>query len=73
MQVSAGGVLLTGKQVKGQEQAHIGDVVGVGEKVEIQVKTGDTIVYSKYGTTDVEVPDGKVVFVQEDSVLGVCA
>jgi chaperonin GroES len=72
LQVSSGGILLAGSQVKGNEQAQIGDVVEVGDKVEIKVKKGDTVVYSKYGTTDIEVPDGKVVFVQADSVLGVC-
>lgn len=34
---------------------------------------GDTIVFTKYGTTDVEVADGKVTFLRGDSLLGVCA
>lgn len=44
----------------------------VGDKVELNVQKGDTIVYSKYGTTDIEAEGGKVVFVRSDSVLGVC-
>jgi hypothetical protein len=48
-------------------------VLEVGDKVELKVSKGDTIVYSKYGTTDIEAEGGKVVFVRSDSVLGVCA
>lgn len=53
--------------------AQIGEVLAVGDLVETKVQKGDTIVYQKYGTSDVEAQDGKVVFVQADSVLGVCA
>ena len=45
----------------------------VGDKVELNVVKGDTVVYSKYGTTDIEAEGGKVVFVRSDSILGVCA
>lgn len=48
-------------------------VLEVGDKVEVQVAKGDTIVFTKYGTTDVEVADGKVTFLRGDSLLGVCA
>lgn len=73
LQVSTGGVILTGTQPKGNEMAQIGEVLAVGDLVETKVQKGDTIVYQKYGTSDVEAQDGKVVFVQADSVLGVCA
>jgi co-chaperonin GroES (HSP10) len=48
-------------------------VLEVGDKVEVKVSKGDTLVYTKYGTTDIEAEGGKVVFVRADSVLGVCA
>lgn len=47
-------------------------VLEVGDKVEVKVAKGDTVVYTKYGTTDIEIADGKVTFVRGDSVLGVC-
>lgn len=45
----------------------------VGDKVEITVAKGDTVIFTKYGTTDVEIASGKVTFVRGDSLLGVCA
>lgn len=51
-------------------------VLAIGDKVEsdkFSVKKGDTILYSKYGTSDVEAAKGsRVVFVGKDSILGVC-
>lgn len=48
-------------------------VLDIGDQVELNVEKGDTVVYSKYGTTDIEAAGGKVVFVRSDSILGVCA
>jgi chaperonin GroES len=49
--------------------ALIGEVVAVGSQVDIKVKKGDKIVYSKYSTSDVSVPEGDVTFVAQKSVL----
>lgn len=72
VQVTAGGVLLQANKTAASDQAHIGEVLGVGAKVEAKVSTGDTVMYARQGTSEVEAADGKVVFVWEKSVLGVC-
>jgi co-chaperonin GroES (HSP10) len=73
LQVSKGGVLLASPKSGALDDAQVGEVLDVGQKVEIKVSKGDTIVYTKQGTVDVEASDGKVVFLYADSVLGVCA
>ena len=47
----------------------MGEVVAVGKDVDIKVKKGDKVVYSKYSTSDVSIPDGDVTFVAQKSVL----
>lgn len=37
--------------------------------LQVEVANGDTVLFSKYGTSDVAVPDGEVCFVQEKSIL----
>jgi len=71
LQKSAGGVLLSAPANESTHTAQLGEVLRVGEKVDLALAEGDTILYSKYGTSDVEVSEGKIVFVAQDSVLGV--
>lgn len=73
MQVSAGGVLLAAGAAQGIDAAQVGEVLAVGKKVQLSVAAGDTVLYSKYGTSDVDAADGKIVFVRAESILGVCA
>ena len=73
MQISKGGILLSSSATKGSDQAYLGEVLEIGDKVEAEVNKGDTILFQKYGTTDIKVPDGKVTFVRSESVLGVCS
>jgi chaperonin GroES len=72
VQMSKGGVLLSGNAKGASDQALLGEVLEIGGKVTLNVTKGDTIVFQKYGTTDIDVPNGKVTFVQSDSVLGIC-
>lgn len=51
------------------EDAHIGSVVAVGEDVDIGVAVGDMVLYTKYGSSDIEVPNGEVSFVAQKSIL----
>ena len=44
-------------------------VLAVGDEVDIGVATGDKVLFSKYSSSDVEVPDGEVCFVAQKSVL----
>jgi chaperonin GroES len=42
-----------------------------GERVALQVKEGDTILFSKYGGTDVKLDGEDYLIMREDDVLGV--
>lgn len=53
------------------QDAVIGEVLAVGSEVEVKVKKGDKVLFSKYSTSDVSVPDGEVTFVAQKSVLAV--
>ncbi|XAR67218.1 hypothetical protein NMG60_11013696 [Bertholletia excelsa] len=72
---TAGGILLpTTAQTKPQG----GEVVAVGEgrtigknKVDISVKTGTQVVYSKYAGTELEFNGGKHLILKEDDIVGI--
>lgn len=66
---TAGGLVMTATATKQMHDATIGTVVAVGDEVKVKVANGDTVLFSKYGTSDVAVPDGDVCFVQEKSIL----
>ena len=51
------------------DDAIIGTVVSVGEDVDIGVSVGDMVLFTKYGSSDIEVPNGEVCFVAQKSVL----
>ncbi|KAK9817783.1 hypothetical protein WJX72_002096 [[Myrmecia] bisecta] len=67
--VTSGGVLLTSGATKAIQEALIGEVLAVGEDVDIEVKQGDRVVFSKYGSTDVNVEDGQISFVAQKSIM----
>jgi chaperonin GroES len=69
LQSTAGGILLATTGTESLDEAQFGVVLAVGEDVEAGVKVGDTILFQKYSTSEVSVPDGKVVFVAEKSIL----
>lgn len=71
MQVTEGGLLLTGGATKAIQEAIIGKVLAKGLDVDIEVNVGDSVLFSKYSTSDVKVPDGEVMFVAQKSVLAV--
>ncbi|PIN10932.1 Mitochondrial chaperonin [Handroanthus impetiginosus] len=71
---TAGGILLP---AAAQEKPNGGEVVAVGEgrivgnnKVDISVKTGTQVVYSKYAGTEVEFDGTKHVILKEDDIVG---
>ncbi|KAI8468032.1 MAG: chaperonin 11 [Monoraphidium minutum] len=67
---TAGGILLPAGPPKANSDAHFGEVLAVGEQVQLKVSPGDMVVYNKYAMAEVEVPAGEVVFVAEKSVIG---
>ena len=42
-----------------------------GKEVVMQVKAGDTVIYSKYSGTEVELDDEKYVIVKQSDILAV--
>ncbi|PSC72816.1 molecular chaperone [Micractinium conductrix] len=67
---TAGGILLTPTSgSKGMQDALVGTVLAVGEDCDIGVAVGDRVLFSKYSSSDVEVPDGEICFVVQKSVL----
>jgi co-chaperonin GroES (HSP10) len=51
------------------QDAIIGTVVATGDEVDCGVAAGDVVLYSKYGTSEVEGGDGNVTFVAQKSIL----
>ncbi len=51
-----------------KEKPEQGKVVAVGSDVK-EVKVGDTVLYSKYGPTEVKVDDQDYMIVKEEDVL----
>lgn len=53
-----------------KEKPQMAKVVAVGKDVK-EVKKGDTIVYPKYGTTEIKVDADEYILLKEEDVLGV--
>ncbi|DBA92413.1 hypothetical protein WJX77_011331 [Trebouxia sp. C0004] len=66
---TSGGLLLSSGTTKPIQEALIGVVLAVGEDVDINVKVGSKVLFSKYSSSDVKVPDGDVSFVAQKSIL----
>uniref|UniRef100_A0A7S0RG12 10 kDa chaperonin n=1 Tax=Chlamydomonas leiostraca TaxID=1034604 RepID=A0A7S0RG12_9CHLO len=68
-QRTAGGILLPKGPPKANSDAHIGEVVAIGEDVKLSLSKGDQVVFQKYAMAEVEIKDGQVIFVAEKSIL----
>jgi len=69
------GIVLPGQAKEKPQQAEViavgpGGVVD-GKEVVMQVKAGDTVIYSKYSGTEVELDDEKYVIVKQSDILAV--
>ena len=69
------GIILTGQA---KEKPQQGEVIAVGpggvvdgKEVQMQVKVGDKVIYSKYSGTEVELEDEKYVIVKQNDILAV--
>lgn len=68
------GIVLPGSA---QEKPHQGEVIAVGsgvlndkgERVALEVKPGDRVVYGKFGGTEVKLDDEEVVIIAEKDIL----
>jgi chaperonin GroES len=70
-QVTEGGLLLTSGATKAMQDADLGKVLAKGEDVDVAVNVGDTVLFSRYSTSDVKLPEGEIVFVAQKSILAV--
>ena len=71
MQVTEGGLMLTTGATKTISDAVIGKVLAKGKDVDIAVDVGNKVIFTKYSSSDVKVPEGEIVFVAQKSVLAV--
>lgn len=75
-ETTAGGIVLPDSA---KERPQEGKVISVGpgrtldngEKVQISVKEGDTVIYSKYGGTEIKLDGTEYLILDESSLLAV--
>lgn len=67
---TASGIILTDSA---KEKPQKGEVIAVGDPKEgsSQVKKGDTILFKKYGPTEVDVDGEELLMLEEEDILGV--
>ena len=73
---TAGGIIIPDSA---KEKPAEGEVVAVGpgktndkgERVALQVKEGDRVLFSKYGGTDVKLDSEDYLIMREDDILGI--
>lgn len=69
------GIILTGAAKEKPQEAEViavgpGGIVD-GEKVEMQVKIGDKVIYSKYAGTDVTLDKEEYIIVKQGDILAI--
>ena len=72
---TASGIILSGQAKEKPQQAEViavdpGGIVD-GEKVEMNVKVGQMVIYSKYAGTDVKLGDEEYTIVRQNDILAV--
>ena len=75
-ETTAGGIIIPDSA---KEKPAEGEVVAVGpgksndqgERVALQVKEGDRVLFSKYGGTDVKLDGEDFLIMREDDILGI--
>jgi len=75
-EVSSGGIVLPDTAKKKPQEGKVlavgpGRLLENGKRVPVAVKEGDTIIYSKYGGTEIKVKGKDYVILSEDDVLAV--
>lgn len=69
------GIILTGEAKEKPQQAEViavgpGGIVD-GEEVKMQVKVGDTVIYSKYSGTEITLEDKDFIIVSQSDILAI--
>ena len=73
---TSGGIIIPDSA---KEKPAEGEIVAVGlgklndkgERVALEVKVGDSVLFSKYGGTDVKIDGEEFLIMREDDILGV--
>src|SRR5688572_2418978 len=73
---TAGGIVLPDSAKERPQEGKViavgpGRVTDNGEKVKVNVKEGDTVIYSKYGGTEIKVDGVEYLILDESSLLAV--
>ncbi|MBU1660218.1 MAG: co-chaperone GroES [Chloroflexi bacterium] len=74
--ITAGGIMLPDTA---KEKPQKGEILAVGpgarndagERVEMDVKVGDTVMYAKYGGTEIKLDGEKVLVLRESDILAI--
>ncbi|MGA7276856.1 MAG: co-chaperone GroES [Desulfocapsaceae bacterium] len=75
-QTTSGGIIIPDSAKEKPAQGKVvavgpGKLNDAGERVALQVKAGDVILFSKYGGTDVKLDGEDYLIMREDDVLGI--
>ena len=75
-ETTSGGIIIPDSAKEKPAQGKVvavgpGKVNDAGERVELQVKENDVILFSKYGGTDVKLGGEDYLIMREDDVLGI--
>ena len=75
-EVTAGGIVLPDAAKEKPKQGEVlavgdGSVNDDGERTPLQVKVGDTVLFSSYAGTEVTVADEEYLIMKEEDVLGI--
>lgn len=54
-----------------EEKPQEGKVIAIGESKEIKVKKGQTVVYNRYGGTEVKIGEKEYLIVKNEDILAV--
>ena len=75
-EMTAGGIIIPDSAKEKPAEGEVvavgpGKVADSGERVALQVKEGDMVLFSKYGGTDVKLEGEDFLIMREDDILGI--
>jgi chaperonin GroES len=75
-EVTAGGIVLPETAKEKPQQGKVlaagpGDRNDKGERIAMDVKTGDTVLFAKYSGTEVKIDGKKLLILRESDLLGI--
>lgn len=75
-EVTKGGIVLPDSAKEKPQEGKVlevgpGKLLNNGKAVEIDVKKGDVVIYSKYGGSEVKIGDKTYVILREDDILAI--